>query len=116
MLKLRWTNLSGLVPLFLSQLTNLNFLDLSFNNLTGSITLELAKLTKLGALHLDRNKLIGTIPESFGAFIENDPDLYLSHNRLTGDIPKSLGYIKFTVIDFSRNQLTGDFSMFFWDK
>ncbi|KAM0027675.1 putative leucine-rich repeat-containing, plant-type, leucine-rich repeat domain superfamily [Helianthus debilis subsp. tardiflorus] len=113
MLRLSWTNLSGPVPSFLSQLTNLNFLDLSFNNLTGSIPPELAKLTKLGALHLDRNKLTGTIPESFGTFTENVPDLYFSNNQITGDVPKSLGYLNFTVIDFSRNQLTGDFSMFF---
>ncbi|KAM0019536.1 putative leucine-rich repeat domain superfamily [Helianthus debilis subsp. tardiflorus] len=80
MLRLRWTRLSGPVPLFLSQLTNINFLDLSFNNLIGSITPELAKLAKLGALHLDRNKLTGTIPKSFETFIENVPGFYLSHN------------------------------------
>ncbi|MFS7977314.1 putative leucine-rich repeat domain superfamily [Helianthus anomalus] len=85
MLRLSWTNLSGPVPSFLGQLTNLNFHDLSFNNLTGSIPPELAKLTKLGTLHLDRNKLTGTIPKSFGTFTENVPDLYLSHNQLTGD-------------------------------
>ncbi|XP_076905231.1 polygalacturonase inhibitor-like [Bidens hawaiensis] len=113
MLRLSWTNLSGPVPSFISQLTNLNFLDLSFNNLTGTIPPELAKLTKLNGLHLDRNKLTGVIPESFGTFTGSVPDLYLSHNQLTGTVPKSLGYLNFTVIDFSRNQLTGDLSMFF---
>ncbi|KAI3760574.1 hypothetical protein L1987_50971 [Smallanthus sonchifolius] len=113
MLRLSWTNLSGPVPSFLSQLTNLDFLDLSFNNLTGTIPPELAKLTKLLAIHLDRNKLTGVIPESFGIFTGNVPDLYLSHNQLTGYVPKSLGYLNFTTIDFSRNQLTGDLSMFF---
>ncbi|KAK9065793.1 hypothetical protein SSX86_015194 [Deinandra increscens subsp. villosa] len=112
-LRLSWTNLSGPVPAFISQLTNLNFLDLSFNDLTGSIPPELGKLTKLGGLHLDRNKLTGAIPESFGRFTGSVPDLYLSHNQLTGDVPKSLGYLNFTVIDFSRNNLTGDLSMFF---
>ncbi|XP_071737529.1 polygalacturonase inhibitor-like [Rutidosis leptorrhynchoides] len=113
MLRLSWTNLSGPVPSFLSQLTSLNFLDLSFNDLTGSIPPELSKLTNLGALHLDRNKLTGVIPDSFGTFTGNVPDLYLSHNHLTGTVPKSLGYLNFTVIDFSRNNLTGDLSMFF---
>ncbi|KAM0027677.1 putative leucine-rich repeat-containing, plant-type, leucine-rich repeat domain superfamily [Helianthus debilis subsp. tardiflorus] len=112
-LTLSWTNLSGPVHSFLSQLTNLNFLDLSFNNLTGSIPPELSKLTNLGALHLDRNKLTGVIPESFGTFTGSVPDLYLSHNQLTGDIPKSLGYLNFSRVDVSRNQLRGDFSMFF---
>ncbi|PWA42046.1 Leucine-rich repeat-containing protein [Artemisia annua] len=113
MLRLSWTNLTGPVPSFLSQLKNLNFLDLSFNDLTGSIPPELASLTNLGAIHLDRNKLTGVIPDSFGSFKGSTPDLYLSHNQLTGTIPKSLGYLNFTVIDFSRNQLTRDISMFF---
>ncbi|KAI3750409.1 hypothetical protein L2E82_21044 [Cichorium intybus] len=112
-LRLSWTNLSGPVPSFLSKLTNLDFLDLSFNDLTGSIPPELATLTKLNDLHLDRNKLTGPIPESFGKFTGNVPNLYLSHNQLTGSVPKSLGYLNFTTIDFSRNKLTGDFSMFF---
>ncbi|KAI3678132.1 hypothetical protein L6452_37413 [Arctium lappa] len=113
MLRLSWTNLSGPVPSFLSQLKNLNFLDLSFNDLTGSIPPELATLTNLNAIHLDRNKLTGVIPESFGRFTGNIPSLYLSHNHLTGTVPLSLGYLNFTTIDFSRNQLTGDLSMFF---
>ncbi|CAI9301313.1 unnamed protein product [Lactuca saligna] len=113
MLRLSWTNLSGPVPSFLSKLTNLNFLDLAFNDLTGSIPPELSTLKNLNAIHLDRNKLTGVIPESFGTFTGNVPDLYLSHNQLTGTIPKSLGYLNFSTIDFSRNQLTGDISMFF---
>ena len=113
MLRLSWTNLSGPVPSFLSKLTNLNFLDLAFNDLSGSIPPELATLKNLDALHLDRNKLTGVIPESFGEFTGKVPDLYLSHNQLTGPLPKSLGYINFSTIDFSRNQITGDISMFF---
>ncbi|KAL4558118.1 hypothetical protein LXL04_036315 [Taraxacum kok-saghyz] len=113
MLRLSWTNLSGPVPSFLSKLTNLYFLDLAFNDLSGSIPPELATLKNLDALHLDRNKLTGVIPESFGKFTGKVPDLYLSHNQLTGPLPKSLGYINFSTIDFSRNQITGDISMFF---
>ncbi|KAM0027679.1 putative leucine-rich repeat-containing, plant-type, leucine-rich repeat domain superfamily [Helianthus debilis subsp. tardiflorus] len=112
-LTLSWTNLSGPVLSFLSQLKKLYILDLSFNNLTGSIPPNLATLTNLLYISLDRNKLTGPIPESFGTFTGNVPDLYLSHNQLTGDIPKSLGYLNFARVDVSRNQLTGDFSMFF---
>ncbi|KAL7197282.1 hypothetical protein ACSBR2_019877 [Camellia fascicularis] len=113
MIRLSWTNLSGPVPSFFTELKNLTFLDLSFNDLTGSIPPELAQLTNLGAIHLDRNKLTGTIPESFGKFTGSVPDLYLSHNQLTGPVPKSLGNLNFTVLDFSRNQLSGDLSFIF---
>nr|GFA42693.1 hypothetical protein [Tanacetum cinerariifolium] len=111
--RLSWTKLTGPVPSFIGQLKNLFFLELSFNELTGSVPPELASLTNLGALHLDRNKLTGVIPDSFGYFKGSIPDLYLSHNQLTGTIPTSLGYLNFTLIDFSRNQLTGDINMFF---
>ncbi|XP_076890331.1 polygalacturonase inhibitor-like [Bidens hawaiensis] len=113
MLRLSWTNLSGPVPSFISQLKNLNVLDLSFNDLTGTIPPELATLPDLTEMDLSRNKLTGVIPESFGKFSKNFQSLHLSHNQLTGTVPKSLGYLNFTVIDFSRNQLTGDLSMFF---
>ncbi|PWA76523.1 Leucine-rich repeat-containing protein [Artemisia annua] len=113
LLDLSWTNLTGPVPSFLSKLKNLEYLDLSFNDLTGSIPPELASLTKLEDIHLDRNKLTGVIPDSFGYFKGRTPNLHLSHNQLTGTIPKSLGYLNFSSIDFSRNKLTGDISMFF---
>ncbi|GFY98290.1 hypothetical protein Acr_12g0008310 [Actinidia rufa] len=98
---------------FFSQLKNLTFLDLSFNDLTGSIPSSLSKLTNLDAIHLDRNKLTGPIPNSFGEFTGQVPDLYLSHNQLTGSIPKTLGDLNFTVIDVSRNMLSGDISFMF---
>ncbi|XP_057505831.1 polygalacturonase inhibitor-like [Actinidia eriantha] len=113
MVRLSWTNLSGPVPSFFSQLKNLTFLDLSFNDLTGSIPSSLSKLTNLDAIHLDRNKLTGPIPNSFGEFTGQVPDLYLSHNQLTGSIPKTLGDLNFTVIDVSRNMLSGDISFMF---
>ncbi|XP_076918900.1 polygalacturonase inhibitor-like [Bidens hawaiensis] len=113
MLSLSWTNLTGPVPSFLSQLKNLNYLDLSFNKLTGSIPPELATLPKLTEINLSRNKLTGVIPESFGKFSKNFQSLHLSHNQLTGQVPKSLRHLNFSTVDFSRNKLTGDLSMFF---
>ncbi|XP_057982475.1 polygalacturonase inhibitor-like [Malania oleifera] len=113
-IRVSWTNISGEVPgAILSQLKNLNYLDLSFNNLSGKIPPSLSTLPNLGALHLDRNRLTGEIPEEFGNFWPNFPDLYLSHNQLSGPIPKSLGRLNFSTIDFSRNALEGDASMLF---
>ncbi|KAL0340414.1 UNVERIFIED_CONTAM: Polygalacturonase inhibitor [Sesamum radiatum] len=112
-LDLRWNLLSGPVPSFLSQLKNLNYIGLSFNNFTGSIPPSLSSLPKLGGLLLDRNKLTGSIPESFADFSEKDFYLYLSHNQLNGTIPRRLGYANFTWFDVSRNRLEGDISFLF---
>lgn len=113
MVRLSWTNLSGPVPSFFSGLKNLEYLDLSFNNLSGSIPPSLSELPNLQTLHLDRNQLTGSIPESFGSFKQSDFYIYLSHNRLTGSIPSTLGRVNFTVLDFSRNQLSRDASFLF---
>ncbi|KAK4404227.1 Polygalacturonase inhibitor [Sesamum angolense] len=112
-LDLRWNLLSGPVPSFLSQLKNLNYIGLSFNNFTDSIPPSLSRLPKLGGLLLDRNKLTGSIPESFADFRVKDFYLYLSHNQLNGTIPIRLGHTNFTLLDVSRNTLEGDISFLF---
>jgi hypothetical protein len=88
-------------------------LDLSFNSLSGSIPSSLALLPEIDILGLDRNKLTGPIPESFGNFVGRVPGISLSHNQLSGKIPASLDNRNFRLVDFSRNELEGDASMFF---
>ncbi|XP_021740893.1 polygalacturonase inhibitor-like [Chenopodium quinoa] len=110
-LRLDWNNLSGPIPSYLSQLKKLKFLDLSFNKFSGSIPARLALLPNLYALHLDRNQLSGPIPDSFISFENSNISIYLSHNNLSGPIPYSFGQAY--MLDFSRNQLTGDLSFMF---
>ncbi|KAJ6699911.1 POLYGALACTURONASE INHIBITOR 2 [Salix purpurea] len=111
--KLSRLNLTGPVPDSLSNLKNLRVLDLSFNSLSGSIPSSLALLPEIDILGLDRNKLTGPIPESFGNFVGRVPGISLSHNQLSGKIPASLDNRDFRWVDFSRNKLEGDASMFF---
>jgi Leucine-rich repeat (LRR) protein len=106
-------NLTGPVPDSLSNLKNLRVLDLSFNSLSGSIPSSLALLPEIDIRGLDRNKLTGPIPESFGNFVGRVPGISLSHNQLSGKIPASLDNRNFRLVDFSRNELEGDASMFF---
>ncbi|GFZ10765.1 hypothetical protein Acr_22g0001630 [Actinidia rufa] len=114
-LDISWTNISGHIPAFLANLKNLQFLELPFNNLSGSIPPSLGTLPKLIALDLSRNQLTGPIPESFGHFPEKETPiaLDLSHNKLSGEIPASLANIDFFRVDISRNNFSGDASMFF---
>ncbi|KAI3444965.1 hypothetical protein Pfo_001630 [Paulownia fortunei] len=91
-LVISWTNVSGPVPDFLVQLKNLAYLDLSFNRLSGSIPPSLATLPFLRVI---------------------DFTLILSHNKLSGELPASLSNINFSSVDISRNNLSGDASVFF---
>lgn len=117
-LTISWTNISGPVPDFLVHLNNLESLDLSFNNLSGSIPNSLTTLPYLRAVDLSRNKLVGPIPESFGHFAATAgfPALDLSHNKLSGEIPASLANVNFSYVDISRNNLSGDASVFFGEE
>ncbi|KAM7476695.1 hypothetical protein LguiB_023938 [Lonicera macranthoides] len=114
-LDISWTNISGEIPPFLSNLPNLMFLDLSFNKLTGQIPPSLSKFPKIIGIDLSRNQLTGPIPETFGHFPDTvtSPAILLSHNKLSGDIPASLANTNFFRVDLSRNNFTGDASMFF---
>ncbi|KAI3444964.1 hypothetical protein Pfo_001629 [Paulownia fortunei] len=104
-LVISWTNISGPVPDFLVNLRSLAYLDLSFN----------PTLPYLYAIDLSRNQLTGPIPESFGHFPETAgfPGLDLSHNMLSGELPASLANVNFSQVDISRNNLSGDASVFF---
>ena len=96
-------NLSGTIPL-LSELTNLQGLDLSRNQLNGTIPL-LSGLTNLQTLDLSRNQLSGTIPSLSGLI--NLQTVYLYSNQLSGTIPLLSGLINLQTFSLSHNQLSG---------
>ncbi|KAK8955966.1 Polygalacturonase inhibitor 2 [Platanthera guangdongensis] len=113
-LTLSWNALSGPIPPFLSQIPSLTIVDLSFNLFSGSIPAELANLPALLGLDFSRNRLTGPIPSSFGNFPKaSPPQLVFNHNNLSGDLPRELGVPEWSVIDLSRNKLTGDASFLF---
>ncbi|XP_073277932.1 polygalacturonase inhibitor 1-like [Primulina huaijiensis] len=114
-LTISWTNISGPIPSFLANLKSLVLLDLSFNRLSGSIPPILATLPYLRGFDFSRNQLTGPIPESFGHIpaTAEFPVLDLSHNKLSGEIPASLANVNFSSVDISRNNLSGDASVFF---
>lgn len=99
--------IGGNIPREISNLVNLNLLDMSNNNLTGSIPDSIGRLTNLGALNLGNNLLIGVIPSSIGNLTEL-VYLYLGFNRLKGNIPLTLGNCNQLLrLDISENNLTG---------
>jgi len=82
--------LRGTIPPELGRLSELTGLWLWGNQLRGKIPSELGKLTKLEILGLDYNQLTGPIPKELSA-LRNLQFLALSNNELAGSIPYELG-------------------------
>ncbi|KAK9096834.1 hypothetical protein Sjap_022331 [Stephania japonica] len=94
--------LSGQLVPDLSQLTNLQYLELYSNNITGSIPSNLGNLTSLISLDLYSNNLTGAIPDTLGKLMKLR-FLDLSHNRLSGKVPDNGSFLQFTPISFKDN-------------
>ena len=85
-LRLPDNDLSGEIPLELSNLTDLFVLDLHRNHLIGEIPSELGRLTNLLFLDLSVNRLSGKIPPELGLLVRLS-ELNLHVNDLSGEIP-----------------------------
>ncbi|MBF7091988.1 hypothetical protein IUY40_10595, partial [Flavobacterium sp. ALJ2] len=87
----------------LSELENLEYLDLRSCKIKGSLPASWSKLKKLNALHLNSNS-ISSLPEEFGE-IENLVTLDLSYNELK-TLPASMGNLSYlATLNLSYNQL-----------
>jgi len=105
-LDLSHNNLRGDIT-HISNLQNLNTLDLSSNELDGQIPDSLGKCLQLTSIQMDQNFLTGSIPTTFGNLTTLSM-LNLSHNNLSGSIPQSLNVLKSLIeLDLSFNHLYG---------
>ncbi|KAI8831384.1 hypothetical protein BC829DRAFT_437832 [Chytridium lagenaria] len=84
------TQLSGVVPPELGNLSNLRLLFLYNNQLEGTIPPQLGNLSNLQVLHLFNNQLTGAIPAQLGN-LNNLRELGLYNNQLAGAVPPQLG-------------------------
>ena len=89
-LDLRESQLIGMLPVSLGNLSNLEVLNLSNNQLRGQIPSSLSRLFNLTELYLGGNQLTGSIPTWLDN-LTNLEDLVLSDNRFSGSIPSQLG-------------------------
>ncbi|KAF3435222.1 hypothetical protein FNV43_RR22309 [Rhamnella rubrinervis] len=98
----------GRMLLYANTLYLVNSLDLSNNNISGEIPVELTDLIKLGTLNLSMNHLTGKIPGKIGNF-ERLETLDLSINKLSGPIPPSMSSLTFlNHLNLSHNNLSGE--------
>ncbi|KAE8712464.1 kinetochore protein spc25-like isoform X1 [Hibiscus syriacus] len=99
----------GTLPVRLSKLVSLQFVDFSDNVIQGTLSSSLGSLSSLTKLILGKNRFSASIPTQLGSCL-NLQLLDLSSNQLTGNTPASLGKITTLEIalNLSWNQLTGD--------
>ncbi|KAJ7558085.1 hypothetical protein O6H91_04G024500 [Diphasiastrum complanatum] len=107
-LSLSSVGLNGRLLPSVSNLINLESLDLSFNpNLTGPIPDTIGSMIKLKSLNLQGCGFIGSIPPSLG-ILANLSFFALNGNQLIGEIPFQLGGLgAVTWFDVSENLLSG---------
>ena len=111
-LELSYNRLMGTVPPGLGELSELGHLGLSHNRLTGAIPPELGELTLLTNLWLQDNGgesigFTGSIPSALGNLSELE-GLLISGNDLSGPIPVELGGLsKLTQLWLQGNRLSG---------
>ncbi|KAL5769282.1 hypothetical protein ACOSQ2_016065 [Xanthoceras sorbifolium] len=99
--------LHGSIPDNLGYLTNLQKIDLSNNQLTGPIPRSLGRLKNLTSLRLHLNLLNDKIPKTLGA-LSSLVELNLWSNNLSGSIPPELGYLsQLQAVAFDDNELAG---------
>ncbi|XWS36475.1 hypothetical protein CRYUN_Cryun20dG0088700 [Craigia yunnanensis] len=88
--------------------TNLTFLALAGNQLSGELPMSLSQLTKLTDLGLSDNFLIDEIPPSLISNWTNLISLQLQNNFFTGRIPPKIGLLtELRYLFFYNNELSG---------
>ncbi|XVF20219.1 hypothetical protein REPUB_Repub11eG0179000 [Reevesia pubescens] len=105
-------HLSGKLPKWLGNVTNLENLVLSNNHLEGPIPMELCNLDYLEFLDLSRNNLSGSIPSCFNP--RSIRHVHLSTNRLSGPLTRALyNSSSLVTLDLTENNLTGEIPSWF---
>lgn len=101
-------NLSGTLPLSITQLTGLTVLAFGNNNLQGTLLDEIGSMTGLIWIVFTDNNLTGTVPSSWGN-LTGLTRLYLEENNLNGELPSS--FQNLTALQYfqiNNNNFTGE--------
>ncbi|KAM3196153.1 hypothetical protein ACQJBY_072032 [Aegilops geniculata] len=110
--------LTGGLPATFSNLSNLEWLDISNNLLTEAIPESITTMRNLVLLNLSGNSILGPIPTQIGMLVGLQK-LFLQGNKFIGSIPTSIGNLSMLeYLDLSNNQISSKIptSLFQLDK
>ncbi|XP_022991145.1 protein STRUBBELIG-RECEPTOR FAMILY 5 isoform X1 [Cucurbita maxima] len=96
---------TGSVPYSISQMGDLNFLNLAHNQLSNQLSDMFGKLPKLKSLDLSYNSISGTLPQSFNK-LSSLTTLHLQENQFKGSI-NVLADLPLDDLNVANNQFTG---------
>ncbi|KAJ4792179.1 Leucine-rich repeat transmembrane protein kinase [Rhynchospora pubera] len=88
-LKVDQNYLTGPVPAFIGNLTQLRVLSFGINALSGPIPRELGNLQNLTILAMSTNNFSGSIPEEFGNMTSLQ-QWYMDSSGFSGELPETL--------------------------
>ncbi|GJZ88188.1 kinase RLK-Pelle-LRR-XI-1 family protein [Tanacetum coccineum] len=97
-------NISGIIPLDITNLMNLEHVDFSHNRLVGPVYHEFGKLSQLVYLDLSSNQLSGNVSFQTPCNLRH---LCLSKNRMTGIVKTLKVCTKLDLLDLSSNNFVG---------
>lgn len=98
---------SGGIPSYISQFTNMKELEIKGSSLDGTIPESLGNLASLEYLNLFNNSLIGTLPSTLGK-LDKLTALVLGRNNFQGPLPPCAGDLdKLRLLDLSYNEFEG---------
>ncbi|XVE68698.1 hypothetical protein DITRI_Ditri09bG0089700 [Diplodiscus trichospermus] len=107
-LELSWNPLNGNLPTTISNLpTSLQILHLQDCEMKGNIPMEITRLNNLSWLELSMNELSGSIPATIGS-LKTLQTLSIGHNKLQGFLPPEVCDLKdLYELSFGANELDG---------
>lgn len=91
MLQLWSKGLTGVIPPFICDLQNLEYLYLTDNFLTGEFPRVLYNCSKLIELEFAQNAFVGKLPDDIDRLSSQLKDVDFGANNFTGDIPPAIG-------------------------
>ncbi|GLJ13544.1 hypothetical protein SUGI_0214880 [Cryptomeria japonica] len=107
-LSIEYSDVGGVIPNSIGNMSSLTALDLSHNNIEGSLPDSMGNMFSLTSLNLGSNNIEGNLPNFIGNLSQLEY-LDLSRNSLRGNIPwSSLGGLsKLSLLFLCSNQLNG---------